>query len=122
MTMNAVDGTNSTYLQAEPMGRTRASSIDEPPSHRESYRAESPLPPGKEVKRKKDKNLQLDQGPYELLAKERLMGIYLAVFIYKDLKPLVKGEPDSSGSVVVSLLTTHRRHFSVGCDRWFARW
>ena len=30
-------------------------------------------------------------GPYELLTKERLMGIYLAVFIYRDLKPLVRG-------------------------------
>ena len=31
-------------------------------------------------------------GPYELLVKERLMGIYMAVFIYRDLKPLVRGE------------------------------
>lgn len=31
-------------------------------------------------------------GPYELLTKERLMGIYLAVFIYRDLKPLVRGK------------------------------
>ena len=35
-------------------------------------------------------------GPYELLAKERLMGIYLAVFIYRDLKPLVKGKMAST--------------------------
>ena len=33
-------------------------------------------------------------GPYELLAKHRLMGIYLAVFIYRDLKPLVRGKID----------------------------
>lgn len=30
-------------------------------------------------------------GPYQLLAKERLMGIYVAIFIYRGLKPLVKG-------------------------------
>lgn len=34
----------------------------------------------------------LKTGPYELLAKERLMGIYMAIFIYRDLKPLVRGE------------------------------
>ncbi|KAL5525973.1 hypothetical protein ACEPAG_7311 [Sanghuangporus baumii] len=37
-------------------------------------------------------------GPYELLAKERLMGIYMAVFIYRDLKPLVRGISRSSVS------------------------
>lgn len=31
------------------------------------------------------------KGPYELLIKERLMGIYLAVFVKRDVKPLVKG-------------------------------
>ncbi|KAI5115634.1 hypothetical protein M0805_008636 [Coniferiporia weirii] len=35
-------------------------------------------------------------GPYELLAKERLMGIYMAVFIYRDLKPLVRGVSKSA--------------------------
>lgn len=35
-------------------------------------------------------------GPYELLAKERLMGIYIAVFIYRDLKPLVRSEYEKS--------------------------
>ena len=32
-----------------------------------------------------------DVGPYELLAKERLMGIYLAVFIHRELRPLIRG-------------------------------
>lgn len=48
-----------------------------------------------EKKQRKDKkgacSLQGPVGPYELLAKERLMGIYMAVFIYRDLKPLVRG-------------------------------
>lgn len=30
-------------------------------------------------------------GPYELLVKERMMGIYLAVYIYRDIKHLVRG-------------------------------
>lgn len=32
-----------------------------------------------------------EKGPYELLVKERMMGIYLAVFINRDIKGLVRG-------------------------------
>ncbi len=31
------------------------------------------------------------RGPYQLLTKERLMGIYLAVYIHRDIQSLVKG-------------------------------
>ncbi|TFK70303.1 DNase I-like protein [Pluteus cervinus] len=31
------------------------------------------------------------RGPYVLLTKERLMGIYLAIYIHRDLRPLVRG-------------------------------
>ena len=31
------------------------------------------------------------KGPYELLVKERLMGIYLAIFVHRDAKHLVHG-------------------------------
>lgn len=31
-------------------------------------------------------------GPYELAVKERMMGIYLAVYVHRDLKHLVKGQ------------------------------
>jgi hypothetical protein len=31
------------------------------------------------------------KGPYELLVKERLMGIYLAIFVHRDAKHLVRG-------------------------------
>jgi hypothetical protein len=31
------------------------------------------------------------KGPYQLLVKERLMGIYLAIYVHRDLKPLIKG-------------------------------
>jgi hypothetical protein len=36
------------------------------------------------------------QGPYELLIKERLMGIYLTVFIKRDIKHLVRGKSKSA--------------------------
>jgi len=35
-------------------------------------------------------------GPYTLLVKERLLGIYLAIYIHRDLKPLVKGTDKSA--------------------------
>jgi hypothetical protein len=31
------------------------------------------------------------KGPYEMLVKERLMGIYLAIFVHRDAKHLVRG-------------------------------
>ncbi|KAG6877511.1 hypothetical protein C0993_006460 [Termitomyces sp. T159_Od127] len=39
------------------------------------------------------------KGPYQLLVKERMMGIYLALFIHRDLRPLVRG---TSRSVVAA--------------------
>ncbi|KAI0636171.1 hypothetical protein C8Q77DRAFT_1155884 [Trametes polyzona] len=35
-------------------------------------------------------------GPYELLTKERMMGLYLAVFIHREAKPLVQGTSKSA--------------------------
>ena len=32
-----------------------------------------------------------DRGPYELLIKERMMGLYLAIFVHRDVRPLVEG-------------------------------
>jgi len=67
------------------------------------------------------------KGPYQLLIKDRLMGIYMAVFIHRDLKPLVRGiEPIVSfffrpfPYIFVTL-----RHVQVGCSRrthWWPRW
>ncbi|KAF8515384.1 DNase I-like protein [Hysterangium stoloniferum] len=31
------------------------------------------------------------KGPYELLVKDRLMGIYIAIFVHRDVRPLVRG-------------------------------
>lgn len=36
------------------------------------------------------------KGPYQLLTKERMMGIYLAVFIHRDVRGLVKGTSKSA--------------------------
>ena len=36
------------------------------------------------------------RGPYEMLIKERLMGIYLAIFVHRDAKHLVRGASFSS--------------------------
>lgn len=32
------------------------------------------------------------KGPYQLLIKERLMGIYMAIYVHRDMRALVKGE------------------------------
>ncbi|KAF6759917.1 hypothetical protein DFP72DRAFT_805883 [Ephemerocybe angulata] len=36
------------------------------------------------------------KGPYQFLVKERLMGIYLAIYVHRDLKPLIKGTSKSA--------------------------
>ncbi|KAF8905008.1 hypothetical protein CPB84DRAFT_1845100 [Gymnopilus junonius] len=36
------------------------------------------------------------KGPYQLLIKERLMGIYMAIYIHRDVRPLVRGMTKSS--------------------------
>ncbi|RXW25597.1 hypothetical protein EST38_g199 [Candolleomyces aberdarensis] len=36
------------------------------------------------------------KGPYQLLVKERLMGIYLAIYVHRDVKPLIKGTSKSA--------------------------
>lgn len=36
------------------------------------------------------------KGPYQLLAKERMMGIYLAVYVHRDLRPMVRGTSRSA--------------------------
>lgn len=82
-------------------GETSTGQDGEQTLAKKSTTQESPaLKNDKSKDRKKDKGKKQracgcqDQdhiGPYELLSKHRLMGIYLAVFIYRDLKPLVKG-------------------------------
>ena len=40
----------------------------------------------------KQKSIQKQRrGPYQLLIKDRLMGIYLALYVHRDLKPFVQG-------------------------------
>ncbi|EJD49680.1 DNase I-like protein [Auricularia subglabra TFB-10046 SS5] len=37
-----------------------------------------------------------ERGPYELVTKERLMGLYIAVYVHRDVRPLIKGVSKSS--------------------------
>ncbi|KAF8072118.1 inositol polyphosphate phosphatase [Lyophyllum atratum] len=46
----------------------------------------TPRPPVKEVRK----------GPYQLLIKERMMGIYLSVYIHREMRPLVRGTSRSA--------------------------
>ncbi|KDR76398.1 hypothetical protein GALMADRAFT_247864 [Galerina marginata CBS 339.88] len=48
------------------------------------------------MRRKSAKEKEPRKGPYQLLIKDRLMGIYLAIYIHRDLKPLVRGMSKSS--------------------------
>ena len=53
-----------------------------------------PTPPGAPVS---DPNVKAQHeaqriGPYELLIKERMMGLYLAVFIHREARPFVRGQ------------------------------
>lgn len=57
-------------------------------------------------------------GPYELLTKERMMGLYLAVFIHRDAKPLVQGrvtllyllKPSDGFGRYLQICGDHRAH------------
>ena len=42
------------------------------------------------------------KGPYTLLVKERMMGIYLAIYVHRDVKPLVRGEFRCIGISIMS--------------------
>lgn len=58
---------------------------------------------------------QARTGPYELLVKERLMGIYMAVYVHRDVQPLVEGmvklQPRRPGSMNIFILSAG---FSTG--------
>jgi len=62
------------------------------------------------------------KGPYTLLAKERMMGIYLAVYIHRDLSPLVRGVYSPCGVIVEALvLIPCFRDFEICCYSWSDR-
>ncbi|KAA1467365.1 DNase I-like protein [Dentipellis sp. KUC8613] len=47
-------------------------------------------------KRPTTKGIEHRKGPYEMLVKERMMGIYLAIFVHRDARHLVKGTSRSA--------------------------
>lgn len=51
---------------------------------------QSPVPPN--LKRRISTKAAISQkGPYEILIKERMMGLYLAIYIHREIKHLVRG-------------------------------
>jgi len=59
-------------------------------SHRVNGEPQSPMPPN--LKRRISTKAAVSQkGPYEILIKERMMGLYLAVYVHREIKHLVRG-------------------------------
>lgn len=59
------------------------------------YLEDSDVPLSAKSKSTGDLNARMNarrKGPYQLLVKERMMGLYLAIFIHRDIKDLVRGE------------------------------
>jgi len=63
------------------------------------------------------------KGPYQLLTKERMMGIYLAVYVHRDIRPLVRGK--AAPLVPLNPSLTFFRHIAV-CGHcrldWWEGW
>ncbi|KAI1797486.1 DNase I-like protein [Ganoderma leucocontextum] len=55
------------------------------------YSHPSPPPPTASDPNQRTQNESQWVGPYELLIKERMMGLYLAVFIHREARPFVRG-------------------------------
>ena|SRR6267154_1316641 len=62
------------------------------------------------------------RGPYEMLVKERLMGIYLAIFVHRDAKHLVRGASILTHSTRSMLNARSVRHVQVCGHRRTNRW
>jgi len=56
-----------------------------------SPKVDSISPPRPLVKKSPLKDAKARRGPYQLLVKERLMGIYMAIYVHRDVKPFVRG-------------------------------
>lgn len=59
-------------------------------SHKASGQPQSPAAPN--LKRRISTKAAVSQkGPYEILVKERMMGLYLSVYVHREIKHLVQG-------------------------------
>lgn len=72
------------------------------------YSHPSPLSPNTSDSNQHPQTESQSVGPYELLIKERMMGLYLAVFIHREARPFVRGKAPSLDRDY--LLTAHFRH------------
>jgi len=88
--------------EARKLGQTDAAA-------RESHRA---FASGDIGRKSAVKAIDHRKGPYELLIKERMMGIYLAIFVHRDARHLVEGETDSD-----DLLDVLKTRLFVGSSR-----
>lgn len=68
----------------------KTSSVTVNKSHKANGELQSPAHPS--LKRRiSTKAATSQKGPYEILIKERMMGLYLAVYIHREIKHLVRG-------------------------------
>jgi hypothetical protein len=69
---------------------SESSSVTGNKSRKANGEPQSPMPPN--LKRRISTKAAISQrGPYEILIKERMMGLYLAVYVHREVKHLVRG-------------------------------
>ncbi|KAI0701222.1 hypothetical protein BC835DRAFT_1411617 [Cytidiella melzeri] len=95
------------YSKGVPTSSTRdAPDVYTPQAgHDTTYLENGPASLSPKAKSTGDLNARLNamqKGPYELLVKERMMGLYLAVFVHRDVKELV--EKTSRSAVTAGLI------------------
>lgn len=79
-------GSSPTTSNNPEDGSTSSTPISSPPTLSVGWKTEDGVPDAPPTS-----NSSPATGPYELLMKERLLGIYIAVFVHKEVKPFVKG-------------------------------
>ena len=63
---------------------------------------------------------EVRKGPYQLLIKERLMGIYMAIYIHRDLKSSVQGKAANPFQNII-YFQLQSRNVEI-CRRCWAHW
>jgi len=113
-----------TAILEDWLSHAGGSNLESPPVARSKYRKvngepQSLVPP--DLKRRiATKTAVSQKGPYEILIKERMMGLYLAVYVHREIKHLVRGMDTAPPY-------HHRvRHYfrlvEILCHHWSHRW
>lgn len=87
--------TNHTYSLVNDVVSPKPTLLDIPIGDERDHRSEEVILSPK-AQSTGDLNVRMsavasDRGPYELLVKERMMGLYIAVFVHRDVRSLVEG-------------------------------